>query len=559
MKVRSLVWIYPVMVLALILSACQPSAETATVVPTALEEAAPAEEAGPVETSENESGEPPVGGTLNFGMTFDTDSLDPLFTWSGLVHKPLFGSLLFYDVDTKEFFPYLAESVTSSEDGLTYTVKFKEGITFHDGSPLTAEDYVFTLNRATQSGGAASTMITGFNSAEAADDLTVIISLSAPSPSFMLSLSSVFLAPLPKAYIESVGDEGFANRPIGAGPYMFDDRVTGEKLTLVRNPDFNWGPSFSHGAPPYIETLEFITIPEYATLAAGLEAGELDITLLESQDVERLGGLENIGLHQFVEPGTGFFLLMNIEKTPFDNLAFRQAINHLINRDAMLQVVNNGYSQPVFGPLDASVTGALSREETQEIGYTFDLETADALMVEAGYEKGVDGFYEKDGTPLQITLINHFTSEDNAAQVIQEQFKQFGIQLEIQSLEFGVSSQLVGEGSFDMALWNWTWPEPSLLFLTYHSSTIGGGGLNLGRVSDPELDELLIEGYTAANMDVAAPFYQDAQRLIIEKAYTIPLYVPNLFMGVNKRLIGAKFAQAAFDWSVFDAYIETNP
>ncbi len=525
----------------------QPAVQTDAATEAPVVEAAAVEEPASADT---EAGEPAVGGTLRIGQTFAFDTLDPQLTWSGTADYLIFGSVLYYDADNDQYLPYLAESVTSSEDGLTYTIHFKEGILFHDGTPLTADDFVFTIERGNESS-ATGTYLTNFESVSALDDLTVEVKFSATNGDFINSLSSFSLAPLPREYVESQGDN-FANAPVGAGPFVFDSYQTGEKLTLKRNPDFNWGPSVSHQGPAYIETVEIITITEYATLEAGLEAEELDLIMLENQDVERLRGLDYVELYQYSERGSGMHVVMNVEKEPFNNVVFRRAVNHILDRDALLKVVASGFAEPVYGPVSPRTAGVI--ENVEDNAYQTDLAAADALMQEAGYTKGADGFYAKDGVPLQITLINHFPTMQTTAEVLQEQFKQFGIQLEIQSLEFGVSIEAIQSGNFDMAIWGWASYNGGFLKPAFHSSQIGG--LNLSRVNNPDLDAVLEQAISAPSFEKGVPYYQQAQQIIIDQAYILPMYNTHNFWGANKRIQNIHIDETILGWNIFDAYIE---
>ena len=534
-----------------LLAACRPAVEQVQVESPAEEQTVRGEESTTAEEMPDTG--PAVGGTMKMGISFEIDTLDPQETWSGLPHKFIFGSILYYDADNQIRYPYIGESVNISEDGLTYTIKLKEGVKFHNGSDLTSEDLVFTIERALQSNSAA-TYLQNFENVEALDDLTIQIKFSAPNQSFLEALSTYALAPLPKVYIEQVGNEEFINNPVGAGPMKFESYETGEKLTLTRNPDFTWGPEYTHMGPTYIETLEIITIAEYASLAAGLEAEELDLILLGNQDVERLSALDYLKLHQFSERGSGMYVAMNVEKEPFDNPAFRKALNYILDRESMLKVISNGYGIPVLGPVAPNTPGII--ENIEELAYSTDLEKAAQLMQEAGYTKNENGYYEKDGNPLQITLINHFAVATTTAQVLQEQFNQFGIQLEIQTLEFAVSMSTVQSGDFEMVIWGWASNDCSFLFTGFHSSNIGDGGLNLGRVNAPELDLLLEQAVAAPTFEKAIPYYQDAQEIILENAYIIPMYNSFYFQGLNSRIKDIQIFESVYDFNIFDAYIE---
>jgi peptide/nickel transport system substrate-binding protein len=186
---------------------------------------------------------PTVGGTLVIGLTSEPDTLDvqkSAMTPMELVMAQVGATLIARDPATGKLVPYLAESWTISSDGLTMDFWLRKGIKFHNGSPVTAQDYAWTLNRAidpaTRSLGTGA-MLTALASAEAVDDSHLRLTLKTPSFPLLGSLAFVgYCSVLPKAAVEKLGDQ-FGRQPIGAGPFQFKEWKTGDKIVLERNPD----------------------------------------------------------------------------------------------------------------------------------------------------------------------------------------------------------------------------------------------------------------------------------------------------------------------------------
>jgi peptide/nickel transport system substrate-binding protein len=197
------------------------------------------------------------------------------------------------------------------------------------------------------------------------------------------------------------------------------------------------------------------------------------------------------------------------------------------------------------------------------IGYSFDLDKAKALMEEAGYVYNSDGMLEKDGEPLKLTL-NHGSDEDavKLAEILQEQFKALGVDIELETLEGGLWWERVGTGDYDLTTQGWTHINTALVMALFHSDWVGV--LNLSFVQDPELDEMLMKMLRSADPEERAEWSAQSQRRIIEQAYAIPLYAPTHFIAVNKRIKGVVFSPtvtlAAGFTQVYldDAYIETE-
>jgi peptide/nickel transport system substrate-binding protein len=505
-------------------------------------------------TPEPEMG-PAVGGTLVYALRDEPDTLD--VHKSGILFVPcqFFGaSLVARDPETGELVPYLAESWTQSEDGLTYEFKLREDVKFHDGTPLTAQDYAYTFMRAidpaTQSPTAGQTLL-GLANAEAVDDYTLRLTFSMPNAVLMDSLSNTcYLQPLPQAAVETMGDD-FGRNPIGTGPFKFKEWVTGEKIVLERNPDFNWGPAFTHGGPPYIETLEFRIIPEYSTEIAGLESGDLDFAEVQTKDLQRI---EDTGIAQMYAVGlggSGLRIEMDSTRAPFDDVRVRQALNHAIDRQAIVQVVEGGAATPLNGPITPATYGYWPGE--QYVGYAYDLAKAQALMAEAGYTPNADGVLEKDGKPLALRLA--FSGQTKLAEVLQQQFKALGVQVELQQMDYAVLTQTLSGNDWDMAIDQLGWPNAGVLYVMFSSQTIGGWNRSHTTSLDPLVFGMVLATSEEAFMKTAA----DLQRGILEGAYGAPIYAPIAHYALNNRIQGPVYTPASRWLYLWDAYIETGP
>ncbi len=505
---------------------------------------------------------PVVGGTWVYAIDSDPDTLDVHFTVSGdssFIMKQVSGSVLALDPETQEFVPYLAESYSLSEDGLTWEIKFKDGMKWHDGTPFTAEDYVWTLERVMANPSPATgAMIDGMASVEAIDDLTVRILMDRPNSGMLYGLTSAYLQPLPKAYIERVGQEEYSRNPIGIGPFMFKEWRTGDRVILERNPDFNWGPPYAHQGPAYIEFIEIRIVPEYSTRLAGLESGELDLAVVRSKDVERvqtMGSIDVIITFEF--QGAGPYLLFNVSQPPFDDILVRKAFNLAINREELVEAVLLGYGAPLWGVITPATYGHWDGDK--EIGYGYDLEQAKALMEEAGYTLNSEGILEKDGQPLVLEFkVSPSDRGDSikTAQMLIEQFKELGVVLELQQLEYGVWQSELTSGNYTITIDSWGWAEAQILMPIFYSGMIGG--MNVGFVNDPVLDPILLEAYMAPDRETLQNRLDEAQRYIIEKAYVAPLYSIQMHVAISKKFTGIITNAVTAQVELFDAYL-VNP
>jgi peptide/nickel transport system substrate-binding protein len=505
-------------------------------------------------TPEPEKG-PTVGGSLVWALPGEPDTLDMHNTASGASWRVMYNvgcSLVARDPDGNAV-PYVAEKWEVSDDGLAWTFTLRDDITFHDGTALTADDVVWTYQRAVSPdvhGGTAS-LLGPIQSFEAVDDYTLRIHLAIPYFPLLTSLAepSYMMIMSPEA-VEAAG-EAYGRNPVGCGPYKFKEWVTGDRIVLERNPDFNWGPAFAHEGPWYINEIEFRIIPESATQVAGLEAGELDAAVIDANDVKLLEETGRFTIHETLAPGAAPYLQYNVTAAPFDDVRVRQAINLAVDREVLVKVVTQGNAVVQYGPMSSATVGYWP--EIEDLGYHYNLDKAKALMEEAGFTYNAEGMLEKDGAPFAVTLKTLSVPVlGKSAEVLQAQFKALGIQVELEQVEPGVLMGDMLGGNYQMGMLTFGWPEADILYLMFHSSGIGS--LNFGLVQDPELDALLEKTRSTTDPELRQQLVNDAQKYIVEKAYMVSLFATKIFLAVSNRVEGEAVSTGPILFT-HDAYI----
>ena len=287
--------------------------------------------------------------------------------------------------------PSLAESWSESEDGLTYEFKLRQGVTFHNGDPLTTEDVKFSFDR--YRGQSATLFREKVKAVEIVDPLRVRFHLKEPWPDFMTFYSSMSASVgwvVPKKYIERVGDDGFKKHPIGAGPYKFVSQKEGVELTLEAYEGY-WR------KVPHVKTLVMRSIPEDSTRLAMLKTGEADIAYAMmgpmAEEVKR-----DAKLTLAYSEGQGiFFIYFNEQsnpKSPWHDLRVRQALNFAIDRQALSDQQTLGASPPTANIVPRAFEFALPIE-----AYPYNPEKAKQLLKEAGYPNGFDAGEITSGPP----------------------------------------------------------------------------------------------------------------------------------------------------------------
>jgi peptide/nickel transport system substrate-binding protein len=546
----------------LLLSACTPAAtETpATEAVAAQPTAVPPTATVPVDTA---TPEPPVGpqvgGTFVWAVAYDISTLDPHLTVGHIDAKAedLLGAGLVFRADDGTIVPWLAESWEVSEDSLSWTFHLRQDVKFHNGAPLTAQDYAWTFNRMInpETGSPiAAQLVLGLAGAEAVDDYTLKLNFGMPNAVLLYNLGTNpgFTQPLPQAAFEEMGADAFGHAPIGVGPYKIKEFITGEKIVLERNADYNWGPAaLANTGSYYIENIEFRMIPEMATIIAGFQAGELDYAWVNPKDYVQLQGIEGLDFFMELEKGTGMTLAMNVQKPPFDDINVRKAFNMIVDRQALVDIIAVGMGEPLYGPLTSSTEGYWSGVE--DIGYTLDLEGAAAALEASGYTQGADGkWLTPTGEPFKIIFMTN-PGWSQTSEVIQAQLQTFGIETELSQEEYASykSKQLAGD--YQLSLSNWPYND-SVILVVY--SSMMAGVMNYNQISDPDLDM-----YAGALLTVLDKATRDgagvaAQQLIVDKAYVVPLYGTDEIYAYNTRIIGITYNSGLKAPDLSSAYIQ---
>jgi peptide/nickel transport system substrate-binding protein len=462
------------------------------------------------------------GDTMTFAIpSFDTLDIHMSGNGNAMAVAWLLGATLVARDNEANYHPWLATSWETSEDNLLWTFHLRDDVTYHDGRPLTAADYAWTITRLLdpETGAPQAGRLRSVSHAVAVDDTTLEVHMKEPFPLLLEHLSNTgVVQPYHPEFYEEAGDQ-FGRTFVGVGPYVLEGVSTGESVTLVRNPDFNWGPPFVENQGAYnIERLKFVIIPEPSTVLAGLETGEIDYAAVQPGDVEYLRSLDHLTILEAPSQGMLPSLIINVSQPPFDDLRVRQAFNHAIDRQLLVDVLVEGHGQPQYGPLSSTIGGYW--EGVEESGYHYDPDRASALFAEAGY-----------GEDLEIEIKCVSPGYNTLCEVLQQQFSDIGVTLTITLMEQGPAVSDIFSGNFSVVTLGYRASESDILYRWFHS-----GVLNIPQGADPELDRIL--GNTRSDLANRDMWVDEAQRYIVEQAYSVPLYAPLTFVAINNRVQG---------------------
>lgn len=582
MKTRMLISI--LLLMAILVTGCQSATPTTapTSAPAATE--APATAAPPTDVPTTEAAQteaptveavateestsvatPTEGGEVIQGMDASFDSLDP-HNWTGFFYATmamvnLYDPLLTRNPVTKEIGPGLAERWETSEDGKTITLYLQQGVKFHDGTPMTANDvdYAFTriFDEDTQPN-VRTSLMSAVQDWEVVDDYTFQINLKTPSAAFLDSLTYPQLTVVCKGEVEKWGAD-FGQHPCGTGPFMFKEWVPDDHVTFVKNPDYNWpAPHFQHTGPAHLDSVTIRIIPEATTRQAALEAGELTVIMYpQNREVERIKADPNFGAYPLPRTGMPRVLNLPTDRWPFDDVLVRKAIAYAIDRQEILDVAWNGVGAVTSSFLAPGTPCYWEGAEASGIGYSYDLERAKSLLAEAGWVPGADGILVKDDKPFKVTMTGFQTPVFMTLhQVIQAQLKEVGIEVEIVPLEqaawmpalrqaqYNFSDNQIGPGS-----------DPNVLFNSQHSSQVYPNGFNTAFYNNPEVDRLLEEAGSTMDQAKRCELYNEVQKILLEDVPYVPFYAQVDYFIATSKLKGMAFDPKSLPL-YYDAYLE---
>lgn len=476
----------------------------------------PTEEAGPAQ-----------GGRLIYGLTLIPSGIDPHIDASSELGIPLtsvYDTLVYQDLDGN-LVPGLAERWEVSPDGLTYTFYLRRDVVFHDGTPFDAQAVKFNLDRISSPetlSRKAADMLGPYDHTEVVDEYTARVHFREPYAPFLDSASQVYLGMASPAAVEQWGDE-YQLHQVGTGPFIFQEYVPSDHLTLARNPDYAWAPEFyDHDGPAYLDEIEFRFFTDPAVRALALESGEAHVMgELPPQDALRLEGNDEFQLYLVPVPGQPLELFINVAKAPTDDLAVRQALLYATDRQAIVDTIFLGYSPVAHGPLTASTMGY--EPDVEEI-YTYDPAQAAALLDKAGWvDSDGDGQRDKDGQNLVLeTYVMTWGYLPEVGQILQAQWEQVGVGVDIQVLAFPAAIEAGAEGLHNLMPMTFSSSDPSILNSTYLSGN-ADGGFNWSKVRDPELDRLLLEATREMDVQRRAEIYGQIQMMIMNQALVLPI------------------------------------
>ncbi len=382
---------------------------------------------------------PRRGGKMIFGRYQDATYLDPIMAQYNAdiwLLSNLFDNLVELGADAKVVLPGLATTWEISSDARTATFVLREGVKFADGTPVTAEDIKFSLDRARDPGiGFWASMLAAVKSIEIPDPDHLVLNLNNPVPALLPILSMYSFCILPKSLVLAqpgiaVEDKikHFMDHPIGSGPFVLGEWQRNQVMRLKRNP-YYWKAAADGKKLPYLDEIEFQLIPDDSTRILKLQAGEIHgAEVIPYARIKELQGDPHLRVDLWPSTKRVFFV-MNVRPTlkngaanPLSDVRVRRALNYAVSKEAVIQVATAGIGTPMRSFLSASVPLFYGPPQP----YPYDSAKAKALLKEAGVA---------DGLQLIVLTLAGSLDEANTAVAVQQMWAQVGVELKIEQVD----------------------------------------------------------------------------------------------------------------------------
>ena len=435
-------------------------------------------------------------------------SLNSDIMLSRQVYEPLY-----WINDEGEEIPMLATEYSISEDGLTWTFQLREGVTFQNGDPLTAQDVVYSYERCFDNA-YMQEKVEAIDSVTAPDDSTVEMHLKYQFSPLMEKIAAIGIVSqsFAEANMDDQGLLGF--NACGTGAYSVKEAIPDVSITLEAYSGY-WG-----GEAP-IKTLNFEQITDETTAVTAFEAGEIDVMSIPSANWAQIS--ESGQYNTDSRPSNHVvYLIFNTEAAPFDNRELRQAIAYAINREDIIAVAADGLADPATSLATSYMLGYTEDHMT----YEYDPEKAKELLAEAGYPDGLDIGSMK-------TMSGSYF--EKVMQVVQSQLAEIGITSTIEGMDGNSLVEDCITGNFTLADMGQNLSLDYDFLKTYFNEEYING-LNMARVSDSQIQELFEQGASTTDKEERLAIYQEIEDLTQELCAYVPLYNLQTTTAWNKDL-----------------------
>ncbi|WP_041560005.1 ABC transporter substrate-binding protein [Nocardia farcinica] len=502
-----------------------------------------------------DAGPPQPGGTLRYGLSQAPTCADPAQAGTNqtlYVTRQVVDSLTDQDPRTGELRPWLARSWEVSPDATTFTFHLADGVTFSDGTPLTAESVRNTFDAVARLGTVKSPLgasyLSEYTGTTVVDRLTAQVTFQRPNAQFLQASSTTQLGILADASTAATAEQRCAG-VVGSGPFTYAEWRQDQSATLVKRAGYHWGSAvFGHSGEAYLDRLEFTVVPESGVRTGSLASGQLDaVSDALPQDlpqIEAAGGQVLTASN----PGVPFGLQPNVSRGPLRDPAVRQALLTALDRRELVDTVLGPQFHAATGPLAASTPGY--RDLSARL--THDPARSGEILDRAGWVPGGDGIRAKDGQRLSFAVLfsGAFAGNQAVLELSQQQLRRVGVELRLEPAATPEYTARQNAKDYDALYYNTTRADGDILRNVFG---LTGRNLNL-RAAIPALDEALDGQLRTADPAARAALIGTAQEQVLDAGLWIPTIELSQAIGVGPATHGVAF-DASARLQFFDAWL----
>ena len=496
------------------------------------------------------------GGTMTFALSDSPRNLSYWQSYDTITNNltvQIWDSLLEYSEPDMELQPALAES-WNAQDQTTFVYELREGVTFHDGSEMTADDAIasaqLTLRDEAQS--PLAWMFSSVDTFEKIDEYTVQVNLSEPDAAFQFVPATTAWSVAPQAQIEEMGTD-LAQDPVGAGPFQLEEFQSGNYIEISRHDDY-WD-----GDLPYLDGARFEIVPNGTARITGMQnedyGGANNIPI---DQLSVLDGLDNVDLYSVTSFQTSF-VVFNSTKEPFGDVDVRRALSYAIDTESITESTVGQYGSPATSMLPENLMGHVEPEDLEYDGFPYDPDTARSMLDDAGYT----------GSPrFETTLLTpQDTVRQKPALSIQANLAEINVDVNLREVStseyiesFWGETDMSNREPMQMGLWASDFPSPDAILTPLFQSGQLPPGNNWFAYENEEVDQLIQQFKTTLDAEERAEFARQANQRIVDDAPGVWIFHPDTTKAFNGKFEGYSGQIPAFVtyFSSFlrDMYIE---
>ena len=489
----------------------------------ACSQAVPTASGAPAAATATGTPQPKRGGVLTWAQWDANTLIDPANP-SGSASLEIIGNVLDPVIlldDSLNIRPLLATKWQIEDSAKRYTFTLRDDVRFHDGTPLDSTAVKRTWDRIL-------------------DPRTVLITYKDSNYSLPYQLWRPYLGILSPKQLDAAKPGEQLTSLVGTGPFKWNGVSADGVVSLKANADYAWASDlFGNKKGPYLDEVRFRSVTETGTRTATLESGEsLQIDEIAEPDYARLKADTRFTFVETIRRGPPIGFFINVQRPPTNELAVRQALNFAIDRKAIVDKLYFGVHRPAVGVLTEGVWGRLDELETR---YTFDQAKAKQLLDDAGWKAGAGGIREKSGQKLSLVLATFRDPWSTIADVVQSQYREIGIDVQVNKLARGPYLDLVRspQNLHNLCASAGSGFDPDLLRERYGGAAVRN--TNFSNLADPALDALLNTGpKQALGSAERRKTYEDAQRRLMDLAPVVSILTQIRVEASAKRVRGLR-------------------